>query len=119
MNKLVGLFLLTMVTVTTGPAPAADAAETEDSEFRPMAAPANRDPAVLVPPTEVSESSKETFAEKTPQKRPRLILALGGGAFKSVAQIGVLNCLKDNGIEIDGVVGTSLGAPLAPCTAQA
>jgi NTE family protein len=112
MNKLVGLFLLVMVTVTTGPAPAADAAKTKDADFRPLAAPANRDPDVLVPPTEVSETSKETFAEKTPQKRPRLILALGGGAFKSVAQIGVLNCLKDNGIEIDGVVGTSLGATI-------
>ncbi len=112
MNKLVGLFLLILVTLTTGPAPAADSAQLKDTDFSPIGAPANRDPDVLVPPTEVSETSKETFAEKTPHKRPRLILALGGGAYKSVAQIGVLNCLQDNGIEIDGVVGTSLGATI-------
>ncbi len=112
MNKLAALFLLILVTISTGPAPASDAAKFKDADFYPIAAPANRDPDVLVPPTEVSETSKETFTEKSTHKRPRLIVALGGGAFKSVAQIGVLRCLEDNGIEIDGVVGTSLGATI-------
>jgi len=61
-----------------------------------------------VPPTRISEPSKEEFAEK----RPRVVLALGGGAFKSVAQIGVIKSFEEHGIPIDGVVGTSLGATI-------
>lgn len=68
----------------------------------------NRDPDVLDPPTVVSKESKEQFAEV----RPRLVLALGGGAFKSVAQIGVIRCLEEHGVRIDGIVGTSLGATI-------
>lgn len=112
MNKLIGIFLLIMVAVSTGPAPASDAAKLKDVDFRPMGIAVNRDPDVLVPPTEVSPDAKVNFEEKSPQERPRLILALGGGAFKSLAQIGVLKCLEDNGIQIDGVVGTSLGATI-------
>ncbi|PZM82533.1 MAG: hypothetical protein DKT66_11080 [Candidatus Melainabacteria bacterium] len=112
MNKLIGLLLLLAVTVSTGPAPASDAAQMKSANFNPLQIAANRDPDVLVPPTEVSPAAKETFEEKSPQHRPRLVLALGGGAFKSVAEIGVLKCLEDNGIEIDGIVGTSLGSTI-------
>ena len=112
MNKLIGLFLLVTVAFSSGPAPAYDAAKLKERDFAPLQLAVNRDPDVLVPPTEVSPTTKENFEEKSPQKRPRVILALGGGAFKSVAEIGVLNCLQDNGIEVDGVVGTSLGATI-------
>lgn len=68
--------------------------------------PANRDAAVLQPPITVSEEAKETFS----RKRPRVVLALGGGAFKAIAQIGVIRSLERHGIPIDGIVGTSFGS---------
>jgi NTE family protein len=68
----------------------------------------NRSPSVLAPATKISEPAKAEFAEK----RPRVVLALGGGAFKSVAQIGVIKSFEEHGIPIDGVVGTSLGATI-------
>ncbi len=68
--------------------------------------PANRPADVLQPPIDVSQESKESFSKK----RPRVILALGGGAFKAVAQIGVIRSFEKHGIPIDGVVGTSLGS---------
>jgi NTE family protein len=37
-------------------------------------------------------------------------LALGGGGVRGLAHIGVLNVLKEEGIEIDLIVGTSAGA---------
>lgn len=114
LHRAVGFFTSLMIAAVAGPMPAADAAKPND--FTPLPPPisvaANRDPDVLVPPTEVSEKTRENFEEKSPKKSPRLILALGGGALKSVAQIGVIRCLEDNGIKIDGVVGTSLGATI-------
>lgn len=112
MNKLTAIILLIMVAITTGPAPASDAAKLKSPDLAPMSVDANRDPDVLVPPTEVSPAAKVNFEKKNPTRKPKLILALGGGAFKSLAEIGVLNCLEDNGIEIDGIVGTSLGATI-------
>jgi len=112
MNRLIGIILLLMVATSTGPAPASDGSKLKDADFAPMDLAANRHPDVLVPPTDVSPATKETFQEKNPHRRPRLILALGGGAFKSLAEIGVLNCLEENGIQVDGIVGTSLGATI-------
>lgn len=112
MNKPIGIILLSMVIISTGPAPASDSSKLKDRDFMPKGLAVNRDPDVLVPPTDVSPAAKESFEEKTPHQRPKLILALGGGAFKSVAEIGVLKCLEDNGIEIDGIVGTSLGSTI-------
>lgn len=43
-------------------------------------------------------------------KRARVILALGGGGTRGCAHIGVLRVLEREGIPIDGVVGTSIGA---------
>ena len=42
--------------------------------------------------------------------RPRLGLALGGGAARGWAHIGVIQYLKDEGIEVDVIGGTSIGA---------
>lgn len=45
-----------------------------------------------------------------PKLRPRIGLALGGGAARGMAHIGVIRALDRAGIEIDVVTGTSMGA---------
>lgn len=47
----------------------------------------------------------------------KLALALGGGAGLGWAHIGVLHALKDRGVEIAAVSGTSIGALAAVCLA--
>lgn len=44
---------------------------------------------------------------------PRVGVALSGGASRGIAHIGVLQALKDNGIKIDFLSGTSIGAMVA------
>jgi NTE family protein len=41
---------------------------------------------------------------------PSIALALGGGGARGFAHLGVLEVLKSEGIPIDGIVGTSMGA---------
>ena len=48
-----------------------------------------------------------------PARPPRLGLALGGGAARGFAHIGVLQVLEENGIKPDLVVGTSAGSLVA------
>jgi NTE family protein len=62
----------------------------------------------LSPPVVMDEYAKKAFASA----RPRLILALGGGGCKAVAQIGVLRSFESHHIPIDGIVGTSMGATI-------
>jgi len=115
LKKVTGFYLLAMFaifTLASGPILASEVELMEDAGKEPSSATVNRDPDVLVPPTELSEETKENFEQKSPKKSPRLILALGGGAYKCVAQIGVIRCLEENNIKIDGVVGTSLGATI-------
>ena len=47
--------------------------------------------------------------------RAKIALALGGGAARGWAHIGVLRVLRDAGIEPDIVVGTSIGAVVGGC----
>lgn len=42
--------------------------------------------------------------------RPRVALVLGGGGSRGIAHIGVLEVLKEAGVPIDLIVGTSMGA---------
>lgn len=42
--------------------------------------------------------------------RPRTVLVLGGGGMRGMAHIGVLRALRTLGIEVDAIVGTSIGA---------
>jgi len=54
-----------------------------------------------------------TFAygeERQPAERPRVGLALAGGFARGIAHIGVLRVLREAGIPIDCVSGTSVGA---------
>ncbi len=60
-------------------------------------------PAVQVPPP----------VAKTPAPRPRIGLALGGGAARGFAHIGVIQVLEEAGIVPDLVVGTSAGSLVA------
>jgi NTE family protein len=48
-----------------------------------------------------------------PQRPPRLGLALGGGAARGFAHIGVIQVLEEAGIRADLVVGTSAGSLVA------
>jgi len=44
------------------------------------------------------------------QRGDRVILALGGGAARGMAHLGVCHVLKEAGIEVAGVAGTSIGS---------
>src|SRR5690349_21363701 len=48
--------------------------------------------------------------ERKPTERPRVGLALAGGFARGIAHIGVLRILREAGIPIDVVAGTSVGA---------
>ncbi|MGE8098004.1 patatin-like phospholipase family protein [Pseudomonas fluorescens] len=48
------------------------------------------------------------YAAETP--RPKVGLVLSGGAARGLAHIGVLKALEEQGIKIDAIAGTSMGA---------
>jgi NTE family protein len=48
----------------------------------------------------------------------RVILALGGGAARGLAHIGVLRGLEEDGVDIAGVAGTSMGSIVGAMVAQ-
>src|SRR5690348_4117135 len=52
-------------------------------------------------------------APPPPPKPPRLGLALGGGAARGFAHIGVIQVLEESGLRPDLVVGTSAGSLVA------
>lgn len=68
----------------------------------------NRPASAISPVTTMSSEGKEAFTER----RPRLVLALSGGAMKAVAEIGVLRSLEQHHVKIDGIIGTSMGATI-------
>ncbi len=43
-------------------------------------------------------------------QQKKLVLALGGGGTRGAAHVGVLRVLEKNGIKVDAIVGTSIGA---------
>jgi len=58
--------------------------------------------------------SKETAADSPAAKRvPKFGLALGGGAARGFAHVGVIQVLEEAGIKPDFVVGTSAGSLVA------
>lgn len=54
----------------------------------------------------------------TPPRRPRIGLALGSGSARGLAHIGVLRALKEAGITVDVVAGTSMGAVIGAVVAS-
>src|SRR6476646_7136556 len=66
-------------------------------------------PAVTVSPPPI----EPTPAAKPAPRPPRIGLALGGGAARGFAHIGVIQVLEENGIRPDFVVGTSAGSLVA------
>ncbi len=50
-----------------------------------------------------------------PPKRAKIALALGGGAARGWAHIGVLRALDEAGIEVGMIAGTSIGALVGGC----
>src|SRR3954453_9935766 len=65
-------------------------------------------------PVGVSASSP---ARQNGPRKPRLGLALGGGAARGWAHIGVLRALERAGYKPDVIVGTSIGAVVGGCYA--
>ena len=57
-------------------------------------------------------------APVVPAKPPRIGLALGGGAARGFAHIGVIQALEEAGIKVDLVVGTSAGSLVASLLAH-
>ncbi len=76
----------------------------------PPLVPAASLPAVAGPPATVETPA--TVAPR-PLRLPRIGLALGGGAARGFAHIGVIQVLEENGIRPDLVVGTSAGSLVA------
>jgi NTE family protein len=66
-------------------------------------------PPVPSPPPVVQVAPKPAVAPKP----PRIGLALGGGAARGFAHIGVLQVLEEQGIKPDVIVGTSAGSVVA------
>jgi NTE family protein len=63
------------------------------------------------------DRAAEATPEAKPVDRPTIGLALGGGAARGFAHIGVLRVLLANGIVPDVIVGTSIGAVVGGCHA--
>ena len=63
-------------------------------------------------------NAEATTAPVQPEvKRPSIALALGGGAARGFAHIGVMRTLAAHGIVPDVIVGTSIGAVVGGCFA--
>ena len=67
------------------------------------------------PPAPASQAAAQAApaADVPPPRAPRIGLALGGGAARGFAHIGVIQVLEENGIRPDLVVGTSAGSLVA------
>lgn len=72
-------------------------------------------PAVPVSPVPVPAAAVPQAPAQPPAspKPPRIGLALGGGAARGIAHIGVIQALEEAGIKVDLVVGTSAGSLVA------
>jgi NTE family protein len=70
-------------------------------------------PAVPTVPVELPPEAPPVVIPKAPPKPPRIGLALGGGAARGFAHIGVIQVLEEQGIRPDLVVGTSAGSLVA------
>ena len=62
-------------------------------------------------------NAEATIATQPAAERPSIALALGGGAARGFAHIGVMRTLVAHGIVPDIIVGTSIGAVVGGCYA--
>ena len=69
--------------------------------------------APVAPPPPAEPPRPRRRPHPPPPKPPRIGLALGGGAARGFAHIGVIQALEDGGIRPDLVVGTSAGSLVA------
>jgi len=69
--------------------------------------------AALCPQPASSAVVAEVVPPPKPMRPPRVALALGGGAARGFAHIGVIEVLEENGIHADIVTGTSAGSLVA------
>jgi NTE family protein len=65
------------------------------------------------PPTITPSLSASSVTAEPQRRAPRLGLALGGGAARGFAHVGVIQVLEQSGIRPDMVVGTSAGSLVA------
>ena len=70
-------------------------------------------PPSVPPPVAETPPAAPVVVPKPPPKLPRIGLALGGGAARGFAHIGVIQVLEEAGIRADLVVGTSAGSLVA------
>jgi NTE family protein len=76
----------------------------------PVSHPFDQTPAVACLPPALPEP---VVPPPKPMRAPRVALALGGGAARGFAHIGVIEVLEENGIHPDIVTGTSAGSFVA------
>ncbi len=68
------------------------------------------------PPTGQTPSQSPAVppvGQPTPKRAPKIGLALGGGAARGFAHVGVIQVLEENGFKLDYVAGTSAGSLVA------
>ena len=72
--------------------------------------------AAMLPPAAISQDvpfpvqNPATPVAPVPARRPRIGLALSGGAALGLAEIGVIQWMEENHIPVDRVAGTSMGS---------
>ncbi len=69
--------------------------------------------AVCAPAPASAATAQIVIPPPKPTRPPRIALALGGGAARGFAHIGVIEVLEENGIHPDIVTGTSAGSLVA------
>jgi NTE family protein len=75
-----------------------------------VAAPNEATPSAVTTINNDSAGAGAIESQKRPNTRPKVGLALGGGGTRGVAHVSVLRVLEKEGIPIDFIAGTSMGA---------
>ncbi len=70
-------------------------------------------PVTTTPPVVLPPDQAASAPVVVPTRPPRVGLALGGGAARGFAHIGVIQVLEENGVKVDYVTGTSAGSLVA------
>ncbi|MEQ8481571.1 MAG: patatin-like phospholipase family protein [Hoeflea sp.] len=73
------------------------------------------EPAAVATQATGTPTPPENDMENEINRKPRIALALGGGAARGWSHIGVLRALDEAGVEISMIAGTSIGALVGGC----